>query len=296
MENSGGKFRKKKIYFTQVSNNILRDNTISLKAKGLYSLIQSYITIENFTLYKNYLKKQCKEGEKAFESTWKELKDNGYLIQYRLQDEKTKQFYYEYELLDEKNIELANEIHSNQNRKKHEEKSHTPKKEGMDNNSKAIPPKKEGMGNGLDGKGEGYNNTVPSNTDLNNITSSSSSDLLEEFETNICKLKRTTKEKFIKIINNHDKEFIQAIINECSTTNVNCYKGFETALESYVNRNCKTAEDVYIAAEKYRAAKKKNAKKSKSNSKIKKDSFTDYEQRDYDFEDLEKKLLGWDKK
>jgi hypothetical protein len=48
MEN--GSFRKKKTYFSQVSNEALRDNTLSLKAKGLYALIQSYITIENFTL------------------------------------------------------------------------------------------------------------------------------------------------------------------------------------------------------------------------------------------------------
>ena len=121
--NRSGQFRKKKIYFTQVSNVALRDSSLSLKAKGLYALIQSYLTIEDFTLYKNTLKKHLKEGEKAFESTWKELKDAAYLIQYRLQDPKTKQFYYEYELLDEPNIELANKIHNSQNRKKHEEKS-----------------------------------------------------------------------------------------------------------------------------------------------------------------------------
>ncbi|MBO3392489.1 RNA replicase, partial [Clostridium perfringens] len=130
--NRSGQFRKKKVYFTQVSNSALRDPALSLKAKGLYSLIQSYITMENYTLYKNKLKQDVKEGEKAFESTWKELKDAAYLIQYRLQDPKTKQFYYEYELLDEPNVELANEIHNAQNRKKHEEKSHNPKKVGMD--------------------------------------------------------------------------------------------------------------------------------------------------------------------
>lgn len=35
--------------------------------------------------------------------------------------------------------------------------------------------------------------------------------------------------------------------------------------------------------------------KSKYEDGIKKDSFNSYEQRDYDFDDLEKKLLGWDK-
>lgn len=99
--NLNGSFKQKKIYFTQVSNEAIRDNTLSLKAKGLYALIQSYITLEGFTLYKHYLQKQCKEGTRAFEGAWKELKDNGYLTQ-----EKHKgadgTFYYIYDLLDKK--------------------------------------------------------------------------------------------------------------------------------------------------------------------------------------------------
>ena len=87
---SGGKFRKKRVNFSMVSNEILRDNSISLKAKGLYSLIQSYVTLENFTLYKGFLMSCCAEGRKAFDSAWNELKTSGYLVQYRLQDEKSK--------------------------------------------------------------------------------------------------------------------------------------------------------------------------------------------------------------
>ena len=98
MRNSGT-FRKKKIYFSQVSNEALRDENLSLKAKGLYALIQSYITIENFILYKETLKSACRDGRDSFNSAWKELKDQGYLKQYKMQDEKGK-IYYEYDLLD----------------------------------------------------------------------------------------------------------------------------------------------------------------------------------------------------
>lgn len=100
MEKTGGAFRKKKVYFSQVSNHALRDKNLSLKAKGLYALIQSYITIEGFTLYKNMLRKQCPEGREAFGNTWKELKDKGYLIQYKSQNKETGKFVYEYDLLD----------------------------------------------------------------------------------------------------------------------------------------------------------------------------------------------------
>lgn len=95
-----GKFRKKRVYFSQVSNVALRDKTISLRAKGLYSLIQSYITLENFDLYKWHLMNQCKEGRDAFNSAWIELKKSGYLKHYRVRANNG-HFYYEYELLDE---------------------------------------------------------------------------------------------------------------------------------------------------------------------------------------------------
>ena len=99
-EYSGGKFRKKKVNFSMISNEVIRDDTVSLKAKGLYAIIQSYITLEDFSLYKGFLLSKCKEGKKAFDAAWKELKDAGYLIQYQMQNQETKQFYWEYDLVD----------------------------------------------------------------------------------------------------------------------------------------------------------------------------------------------------
>lgn len=100
-----GAFRKKKTSFAQVSNVALRDENLSLKSKGLLSLIESYINLDNFVLYKQFLINKSKDGETAFRGAWKELKDNGYLIQYKLQDEETKQFYYEYEVCDNPHVE-----------------------------------------------------------------------------------------------------------------------------------------------------------------------------------------------
>lgn len=100
-----GAFRKKKTSFAQVSNVALRDETLSLKAKGLLALIESYLSLDNFVLYKQFLINKSKDGETAFRSAWKELKDKGYLIQYKLKDEDTKQFYYEYEVCDDPHVE-----------------------------------------------------------------------------------------------------------------------------------------------------------------------------------------------
>lgn len=96
-----GRIRKKKRAFTQVSNAAMRDPNLSLKAKGLYALINSYIDIPDFELYKGFLMKQCMEGKAAFQSSWDELKKAGYLIQHQVRN--GNRFTYEYELLDTPN-------------------------------------------------------------------------------------------------------------------------------------------------------------------------------------------------
>ena len=97
---NNGAFRKKKVYFSQVSNVALRDENLSLQAKGLYAIIQSYISIEDFVLYKSFLRKLTKLSENTFDKYWKELKDRGYLIQYKYFETGSKGAKYEYDLLD----------------------------------------------------------------------------------------------------------------------------------------------------------------------------------------------------
>ncbi|QDY23212.1 RNA replicase (plasmid) [Clostridium botulinum] len=312
MEQKNGRFRKKKVFFTQVSNNALRDNELSLKAKGLYSLIQSYITMENFTLYKGYLKSQCKEGEKAFESTWKELKDAGYLIQYRLQDDtldennkKKMTFYYEYELLDNKNIELAKKVHASQNRKSKEEKSHNPKKEGMGKNQKAIPTKRDGMDNGYDGEGGIYNNTDPNNTNLNNTYSEEEETfqgIINKIESNLeIKLNKKKKEIIDSLLKSYSIElFNKALDIALLKSNNDIISYIQSTLQDWNKKGLNSLEKVedmiQIRKSKTEKIKKNREKsidnKSKNNSNSKKiDTFNDFDQRDYDFDDLEKKLL-----
>ena len=96
---TGGKFRRKN--FTMVSNNAIKDKTLTNKAKGLYSIIQLYSTYKNFDIYKGFLQSQSADGITAFESQWKELKDKGYLKQYRIIDKSNKgKISYEYDLLE----------------------------------------------------------------------------------------------------------------------------------------------------------------------------------------------------
>ena len=93
-----GFFRSKK-GFTVVQNEITRDVNISLKAKGLYLVIQAYISMPDKKWTKEDFRNLTKEGKKAFDSAWKELKDFGYLKVHFMPDNGV--WRAEYELLDE---------------------------------------------------------------------------------------------------------------------------------------------------------------------------------------------------
>lgn len=169
---NGGRFRSKRVYFTQVSNSLIRDDKISLKAKGLYSLIQSYITIEDFVLYKDFLRSQCKEGRDSFQGAWDELKKNGYLMQYKIKDENGK-FNYEYDLLDEP---IIKEVVNNTKPKK-PKKTKVKNEKNLPHTEKPIMelphtgfPHTDFPDTGFPGtENRGYiNNTNLNNTNLNN--------------------------------------------------------------------------------------------------------------------------------
>ena len=73
-----GCFRRNK-GFTVVQNEVLKDKSLSLKAKGLYSVIQCHVSIPDSVWRKSYFEKMVTDGRKSFNTAWKELKDKGYL-------------------------------------------------------------------------------------------------------------------------------------------------------------------------------------------------------------------------
>ncbi|EKD99352.1 MAG: hypothetical protein ACD_22C00284G0002 [uncultured bacterium] len=191
---SNGRFRKPESKFTMVSNPVLWDDDLSYKAKGLYATIMSHLTKDNFTLYKTYLLKHCPEGEKAFETIWKDLKNSSYLVQHKMQDEKG-QIYWEYELL--------------------MEKVHTPKKEGVENaGMEKAPHGKRGVYNKtLENKTLNNNNQLVSqlhiekSDELTNLFSKAKVDLYESED-----LKVTLKETITELHQDQrTKEVVQRI-------------------------------------------------------------------------------------
>ena len=71
-------YREEKLFnYTKMSNYHLKDRNLSLKAKGLFSIILSLP--DNWHFSNEGLCSLCKEGKMAVDTAIKELKDNGYL-------------------------------------------------------------------------------------------------------------------------------------------------------------------------------------------------------------------------
>lgn len=100
MKTETGRFRQRKVSFTATSNKVLFDENLDMDTKTLHNMINYYISIPDFILYKAHIQKQSGTGQRAFNRMWKQLKENGYLVQYKLKGDKGT-FYYEYELFDE---------------------------------------------------------------------------------------------------------------------------------------------------------------------------------------------------
>lgn len=73
--------------YTTIYNEVLRDSTLSLNAKGLFAVIKSFIGLPGFALSKRRLGYACSDSGYLLNAAWKELKQKGYLQHYFSQSE-----------------------------------------------------------------------------------------------------------------------------------------------------------------------------------------------------------------
>lgn len=152
-----GRFRHKKASFTATSNRVLFDTNLDMDTKTLHNMINYYISIPEFTLYKSHIQKQSGAGQRAFNRMWKQLKENGYLVQYKLKGDKGI-FYYEYELFDEPQ-------NHNEDKKEPEVQNVPVEEEQVEKPDTHYATLDEvGMGSAVHGKGSCINKTIGNKT------------------------------------------------------------------------------------------------------------------------------------
>lgn len=218
-----GYFKKKEVPFTQISNEPLRDSNLSLRAKGLYSMIQSYILIPDFTLYKWYLKNESGLGDKAFQTVWNELKNKGYLKQARVQTEKGN-FVYEYELKEKADLETPAFVSVNRDG---QVTSSIPTPEAGKTNL-STPLFLQGWTNHPVADGEGINNNIVNN---NYVKSDRVIDEAAQSKKKIQDTCRSFKQKLIDYLNTYGELPVDI------GTRANCTEAVQFLLEHADNEN-----------------------------------------------------------
>lgn len=315
---NGGMFRYKEIPFSTVSNKVVDDMNLSCTAKGLYLIIQRNITIPNYTLYKTTLKEKSGLGAKAFDKVWKELKEKGYLIQERHRDKETRKFYYIYDLLEEPNILRASMTKvkaAKSNNSAHIPKSGVTENDNHETGGMVLnTPILNHIHPACTAEGGKSNNTVYTTTTL--LEEMSNKKFFESFKETPQKIQTEFCLKKIKsfLDKGLSEEAIECAINDAMMTTNGDFnvKYLCSILQRYLDNKIITAKDIeedknkFIQAKRNDDIKSKEAKKEKIRAKnlekakstkgdVKKNTWGFENQREYDFEDLERKLLGWDK-
>lgn len=315
---------KREDKYAQISNDLINNRNLSYKALGIITYILS--KPNDWCVYISDLVRDEKDGEKSVRSGIKELIENKYMQRYRVYDKDTKKVNHwetlvseipfnddeiitsvkeKYlrndngEIINQKikfgNFERLTPIVIEREVELLSQKGKIDKKELLSQNVKVekLQVEKEGQ-QILDNTKTDFNKNLncSSSITLSNVSLTDIKDIINYFEDNICELKKTTKIKFLNYCSLYNKDMVLAIIDECTSTHVTSYKGFEVAFDSYVERDCKTKEDVIKAAMIYRSKKLAPKYNSKNGSARK---FNNFEPRQYDYESLEKRLLGWDK-
>ncbi|NFL95119.1 DnaD domain protein [Clostridium botulinum] len=169
-------------------------------------------------------------------------------------------------------------------------------KEIINNKQKEINNKEEVISNSCCSNKEKENrcNTVATEEEVGEIESCRANfkdirDVIAVFENNIHKMAPIERKKIIDWSNKFSYDVIVMAIEEAIFNNIKNIGYIEKILDTWFSKGLTSIED--IKSYKARWKEKKKKIKSKENTV---DRWNDFEQREYDFEKLERKLLGWE--
>lgn len=112
-------------------------------------------------------------------------------------------------------------------------------------------------------------------------------EIVKAFEENVHAITPIEAEKILEYAEHVNSEVIILAINEAVNHNAKTMNYITKILNCWISSGIKTAEDVAAYKKQW-----KNRKDTHVAPKVKKGGFCDYEQREYDFDVLEKRLLG----
>ncbi|ENK1243851.1 DnaD domain protein [Clostridium botulinum] len=169
-------------------------------------------------------------------------------------------------------------------------------KEIINNKQKEINNKEEVISNSCCSNKEKeseYNNATATKEEVGEVEFCRTNvknirDVISVFENNIHKMAPIERKKIIGWSNKFSYDVIVMAIEESIFNNIKNIGYIEKILDTWFSKGLTSIEDIKSYKAKWQEKKKKI--KSKENTM---DRWNDFEQREYDFEKLERKLLGW---
>lgn len=131
------------------------------------------------------------------------------------------------------------------------------------------------------------------NTKKSNLRAKTLKEILQIYKDNmndtIPEIESNKKYQYIKrIFDKYGYDFIDAVIEICVAYKLQSpFAFFKVVIEDYISRGITTESGIKNSIEKLRA-------REREKRKLNADRFNNFPQRNYDFDILERRLLGWD--
>lgn len=267
--------------YVVLSKKGLEDTRLIWKAKGLLAYLLSLP--DDWKIYQEELAKHSKDGVKSTASALKELINNGYIVRECLRDEKGRFLGYVYQVFEEPlntdNISILSEMPKTENGKLDFRKGHTTKYPYILNNNLTLED----------------DETIHSEVDR---------EIIKIYGDCISKkISHREYEMLGQLQHRVGKELLIKAIIIANMNNGKNLGYIEKLLEDWEEKGFKTLEEVNSYLEKWASMNKKakinrikKVERIAENKDYKENNstFNNFEQRTYDYESLEKKLLGWE--
>lgn len=273
---------EKKVNYVVLNKDFLQDVNLSWKAKGLLSYLFSLP--DNWQIYIEELSRHSKDGVDSTSSALRELIGYGYITRERVRNQKGQLKNYLY---------TVHEMPESIDNTKSEPKREKPIL-GKPRQEKPILENRQLLNNNI------LNNNL-------NIKEEETCDKRVIILYRKCISKNISDfeyEKLIELQETYGIELLSKAVEIAAYKNAKNINYISVVLNDWYERGLKTSDDVDLHLAKWlkdnQAAKENKEKQvkrgadSKSSYSGKHDNFNDYEQRKYNYKDLEKGLLGWE--
>lgn len=268
--------------YVMINKTALDDEKLSWKAKGIWCYLMS--KPDGWKCQVEDLKKHSKDGTDSVKAGLRELREHGYMIKRPIKNDKNIIVEWE-EILFEVPADEAKEIFANQEIKRIASLEKRRNKKSI--NGKSVSGEKSINGKSTSGFSSSgkpnciiNNKILSTNLSTNEISSSKvkakSNNLIDYFNENICDLKKTTKIKFEKFIENKSIEFVKALIDYQTEIGTRSYAGFAKAIDNF--KDLETVEQLNAAIEKFRDNKKQKSEFANRAKKSNKNKVTTFEE------------------